>query len=1712
MSSDLRTSLEPPQLVVPRVSIDLEVHPQSSHILAFAAVSPTAAVALKYDRGDLSAALLALDDYCSEAEYVVGHNILDFDLPQLAAAAPGLRLLKKPLIDTLRLNPLAFPKNPYHHLVKHYQDGALIGGDRNDPEQDARLTLELLDEQIAALGEMNLRTPDIVLVFHWLVTKDAGNQGHDAVFRAIRGLPAPTHQHAVQCLRSFLGRGGACQVKASDLIANLDVPGWPLAYALSWLTVAGGDSAMPPWVRHRFPEASDMVRQLRDTNCRESDCQWCQESNNPRSLLKKWFGFEEFRPEPRGPDGRPLQEVIVTRALNSESLLGILPTGTGKSICYQIPALAKFEKVGALTIVISPLVALMADQVDGLRRQGVNSCTSINGLLSLPERHQALEQVRLGETAILLISPEQLRSRSVASVIQQREIGYWVIDEAHCLSKWGHDFRPDYRYIARFAKQMAGDSTLPPILCLTATAKPGVITDIVEYFKNRLGITLDYIDGGALRLNLEFSIQETNSLRKLADIAETLADRLPRNGRSGAIVYCATRSDTERVAEYLIQNGHSAEYFHAGLPPEKKREVQEQFRKGDLRIIAATSAFGMGIDKPDIRLVVHGDIPASLESYLQEAGRAGRDRDQANCVLLFDKSDVERQFGLVARSRLAQRDISAILKALSRLARRHNQNGSVVVTPGEIVQEDTDSEFTRDSATEDTRVKTAVAWLEEAKLLTRDENRVSVYPSCLKVPTLAEARQIIDAASLQPRMRKALNSIVQALFEASISKGITTDELSGVSGLKAFELRRALQDLERLRIATNDTAISAFIHYAVERSSTKRLDEISRVEKELIDVLRELYPDMQLGEWAMANLRLLSQELRNRGFRFMIPSLVEDLLRGIASDGKGEESGVGSFSVRRRSGEENVRLRLQRPWDKIVQGAALRRAGSIVLLQHLESRLEPGQKGNNLQVETTLGLLNSALEADIEIRSEAKDLSKLLDRCLLWMHEQNVIALGKGLSVFRPAMTIQLSLQQRRFTSADFEPLQIHYDEQIRQIHIMAEYAQRGIASLPDALRLVEDYFTQGEERFIATWMKGMQGLLQRQTTPDSWRAIVESLENHNQIQIVSDDREQTNVLVLAGPGSGKTRVLVHRIAYLIRVKRQEPGGILALAYNRHAASEIRSRLRELIGDECNGVTIMTCHGLAMRLIGVSFATRSENIDSKSFDQIMQEAISLLRGEGLSREEADAQRETLIRGYRWILVDEYQDIGPAEYALISAIAGRSVEDPDSRLSLFAVGDDDQNIYSFKGASVAFIRRFEEDYGAKATYLIENYRSTFNIIHAANRVIAPAAERMKSGHDIVVNRARRRARSGGELERVDMVVRGRVQVLVTGANRMMQAVAAVEELIRLSKLDIEWNWARTAVVARNWRDLHPVRSLCEAKGIPVQVADEEPVNFWRLREMQALIWWFKSLAKPMVRMLEISQWLSEKPTGTWWTLLREGLDEFHAEAGDGEVAVADLVDWLVDWGRAVRGRQTGLLLVTAHSAKGLEFDDVVILDGEWAGRGNEEDADAPRRLYYVAMTRARRSLTLMQFNAPHAILGDIVDDPVFSVQRPHVDESKLLDCYRTYQRPTLKDINIDFIGRYVANHPDVGDVEGLQAGDPVRMEMRGYQRVIVNRDGKLVGCLAEKYSPPKDVEFLEGRVYAIMSRTTADVGEKFANSIRRRQWETVIPEFVFGRKT
>ncbi|WP_291995114.1 RecQ family ATP-dependent DNA helicase [Candidatus Accumulibacter sp. ACC003] len=1712
----------PPSTVAPFkprcLSIDLEVGVQTRRIHKLAAVRGDTGETWRFDGGDLAGALHRLDALADGCSFLLGHNLIEFDRPHLLAAMPGLRLLALPAVDTLWLNPLAFPRHPYHHLVKHYQDGGLRRGQLNDPLLDAQLALEVFHDQYQALLQVNGAAPELLVAWHWLTTLDQRVPGLNSFFSTLRRRLRP-HAAEARLAMALCVDGRGCPTQAQKILDEAAQNGWSLAYALAWLSVAGGNSVMPPWVRHQFPLAAQLLRQLRDQACGNHDCPWCSEHHDATRALQRWFGFSTFRPEPAAADGRPLQQSIVEAALRGEHVLGILPTGTGKSLCYQIPALAHYENRGALTVVISPLVALMADQVAGLRARGVDSGVAINGLLSMPERADALDRVRLGDVSILIVSPEQLRNRALRKVLGQREIGGWVLDEAHCLSKWGHAFRPDYRYVGRFIREKAADGPLPPLLCLTATAKPEVIADIVGHFAEKLGVELHCFDGGSSRSNLDFAVLPTTPAEKFAHIHQLIAAELPDDGPGGAIVYCATRQSSEEVANFLVHKQLAAAHFHARLPPESKKTVQEAFIRGELRVIAATNAFGMGIDKPDVRLVIHADIPGSLESYLQEAGRAGRDQAAARCVLLYTPEDVERQFGMSARSRLNRKEIQAILRALRQLDRKKRKDGEVVATAGEILAEDEDGGFERDSATDDTRVRTAVSWLEEAHLLTREENRVQVFPSSLRVASLEQARQKCARAGLQPEYRRQLLAVVEALIGAAPDEGLSTDELMGVSGLGSERLRAALYDLERLGIASNDTALTAYLQVGVENSSRQRHERAARLEVALIDLLREQAPDLARGESSLLHLRRLSQRLRDDGHDGALPERLRQVLAGLAGDGRHEDGGVGSI-VTRRIDAETLTIRLQREWSALARTAQLRRSAAARLLEHLLDCLPGGVRGADQLAETTLGRLLAALEDDLILKSEAKETSKLLDRALLWLHEQEAIRLNKGLAVFRPAMSIHLDADRKRqFQQPDFAPLKLHYDEQVVQIHVMAEYVQRGLQAMADALRLTVDYFKLPRDEFMQRWLPEREHELTRQTTPQSWRQIVEALANPVQQAIVADDRENCNVLVLAGPGSGKTRVLVHRIAYLLRARRENPHGIIALAYNRHAAAAIRQRLQALIGKDASAVSVLTCDALAMRLVGASFVGREQAFagDGLAFDaaleKIRRQAIELLKGGGLPPEQADAQRDRLLAGFRWILVDEYQDIGPQQYELIAALAGRSSSDEDSRLNLFAVGDDDQNIYAFNGASVAFIRRFETDYAARAAHLVDNYRASAHLIEVANQLIAPAADRLKAAHPIRIARGRRKAPAGGAWSKLDPIGKGRVQILPVGRDARTQALAVINELQRLASLSTDWDWARCAVIGREWKWLLALRSGCQLLGIPVQMANEETTPFWRRRETQALLDWLHSDAGELIDAARIAAWLEQRSASPTTAMLAEAVAEYGAETGAAELPRQHFVEWLAEWGREARRRQSGLLLLTAHRAKGLEFDHVAVLDGGWGASSDrherQDDADAERRLYYVAMTRARLTLLLARLDGGQSLLDELPASPSLLRRPASALPPPAAEFSWVYQPLHPGEVDLGFAGRFAAQHPLHAALAELTPGAPLQLHWQGRRCLLRDAPGNLIGRLAASYTPPRGLSCIAARVAAVIVRYRHDGKPEYLEQARCERWEVIVPELVFA---
>jgi ATP-dependent DNA helicase RecQ len=386
----------------------------------------------------------------------------------------------------------------------------------------------------------------------------------------------------------------------------------------------------------------------------------------PEELLER-FGLQAFRPG---------QREAVQAALEGRDSLVVMPTGAGKSLCYQLPALASDwnstnpDPTRPLVVVVGPLIALMADQWRRLRDTGVRAAMLASGM---EEGHnqRALRDIEAGEVQLVLASPERFGSPAFRAALASRRVGLFVVDEAHCVAEWGHDFRPDY---LRLHGAIASLTPRPPVMAATATATPRVAGEIAA----RLGLhEWVAISSGFDRPNLVFDVVGVEGKGAVARKRATLLHALSDPQSRPAIVYCGTRKDTDEVAELLAGRGIATVAYHAGLSPERRRSAQESFMSGEAEVVVATNAFGMGIDKADVRTVAHWAVPTSLEGYYQEAGRGGRDGLPARALLLASRMDLGRLIRFNTERQTTVADVRGYVESL----RRHAEDDAVTIAP-----------------------------------------------------------------------------------------------------------------------------------------------------------------------------------------------------------------------------------------------------------------------------------------------------------------------------------------------------------------------------------------------------------------------------------------------------------------------------------------------------------------------------------------------------------------------------------------------------------------------------------------------------------------------------------------------------------------------------------------------------------------------------------------------------------------------------------------------------------------------------------------------------------------------------------------------------------------------------------------------------------------------------------------------------------------------
>ena len=1756
--------------------IDLEVDPKTDKPFKIGAFRPDSGLffekAFRGEKG-FHAALCEMAHLTSGLKWLMGHNILGHDLKYLKAVVPEAAWLKLPVIDTLWLSPLAFPQNPYHRLIKNHK---IISSEINSPLADCHACWQLFQDQCTAFGKIKAEKPEEFALWTALSDIPLPYRLSDDIMIPKRDT-SPDVKKLIDTIWLMMqdnndqGRLKVCRTRFLELmktdIHNPDI--YPsLGYALSWLKVSGGNSVLAPWVRHQFPETARLIAELRDHDCGSTECRYCQDTLNPEAQLQRYFKLPTFR-DVKGFDGG--QRAVVQSGMKGLHTLAVLPTGGGKSLCYQLPALNRYYRNGGLTIIVSPLQSLMKDQLDGLEKKGATCAAMLNGLVEVVERAQILDKIALGDIGILFVAPEQFRNTSFINAISQRQINGWVFDEAHCLSKWGHDFRPDYLYAVKFiAEHSKNNGTVAPVSCFTATAKPDVLADITNHFREEAGIEFRQFIGDNERDNLFYDVLEISDGLKKQKINELLHRELDHQS-GGAVVFVGRRKSAETYSNYLKEQGWACEHFHAGLGNNEKADIQNQFIGGSLRVIVATNAFGMGVDKSDVRLVIHAEITGSLENYLQEAGRAGRDQEDAKCVLLYDGKDVDTQFSISKMSQIELRDLKSVWKKvgwLNQAAYGKDHCGEIVATGGEILR-DTEEymSFDSDDRQADTKVKTVLAWLERADLLERKENQTRILPARSGRLNLDEALAIIEKNKFSKRISEIYQTIAEIVFKAPEDAPLSTDDLVQATACSFTELRGHLKKLEELGILTNDTHMTVILRTDNIKPADKRLAQVIAWEEKLWQILKNEIPEADQGIWQNLSLSAVCHQMHEVGLETN-PAEIKLLMQSLADDKAAERTNSsGSFQIR-DVGNNLLKIRFKNPksdsWENLQNNAELRRNIGLCLLPFLMAKTN-GVRQKDVMVETRMGELVQQLADDlvlsVQIPADRREL--LLRQTLLFMHKQGIIKLNHGMTILRHAMTITPNPKalsaKRQYLAEDYKPLSIFYGEKRFQIHVMQEYALRALKNLTEGLNLVRDYFGLEEKNFKNKWFKGRLKELDEPASPQTLREITDGL-NEMQKAVVTDQSD-SNRLILAGPGSGKTRVIVHRVAYLLRVQHVPASAIIVLTFNRLAAQEVKRRLFGLVGPLAAAVTVMTYDGMAMRLLGVRFDSNNREYGKSQFKEWCRQAAAMLSDDLENDDGNDETRERIMAGFRYILVDEYQDISEEHYRLVSALAGRKRAEED-KLTILAVGDDDQNIYAFNGTSNEYIHRFQKDYGvAQPDYLTYNYRSTQYIISAANSVINGMTGRLKTLHPIVINPERQTQPNGGVWAATDSERQGRVRhISLPFGSSNIQAQAVITEIGRLKTLS-EVAWNEIAVLSRHNASLKPLQAWCEQNGIPYFLSADKSskIKLRHTREFVRLIDGVEKQTEGFTSQA-FAELISEqvkKSGGSWCVWFRQLQTDFLneyplqdeklpeksdnlAESREAEIQASPIEDngssengsgtvnryspaflksWLYEYiGDEHETRSEGIFLGTAHAVKGLEFKHVFILDGGWQGVD-----EAEQRLYYVAMTRAIETLTLLQTTPEHPWVAKLPDDienvaQIFTELPELNTEYRRLAAYRNTaaegETDSKSDLDIDFI----VCHNNVETVRQrlfaaakLKKDDPLEMKRTEDGRYIfLSDDIEVARTVKLPPLPTKTTAYAN----TFRVRYLDEVGESFRQRIPEKigtkkleKWTLVIPMLV-----
>jgi ATP-dependent DNA helicase RecQ len=1506
-------------------------------------------------------------------KYICGHNIINHDLKYLHESMINAGITDLKVIDTLYLSPLLFPSRPYHHLLK---DDKLQTEELNNPLNDSKKAKDLFFDEVAAFNQLDDTLKKIL--FKLLGTE----KGFQAFFEYLNfGLNRETDINGL-IRQKFTGK--ICSNSALGRIVQEHPV--ELSYCLSLINSANRYSISPPWVIKSYPEVERIMHLLRNNPC-ITGCEYCNIALDPHRGLEHIFGFSSFKEF----NGKPLQEEAVKAAIDNKSILVVFPTGGGKSLTFQLPALMSGNNGKGLTIVISPLQSLMKDQVDNLENAGITDAVTVNGLLDPIERSKALERVQDGSASILYISPESLRSKTIERLLLGRKIDRFVIDEAHCFSSWGQDFRVDYLYIGEFIKNLQTNKNIQdsiPVSCFTATAKLKVIEDIRSYFKDKLSLDLEVFSTGTARTNLTYNVFENKTedekYNKLRDLIDSK--------NCPAIVYVSRTQRAYKISEKLNKDGFNAKPYHGKMDVREKTSNQNAFMAGEVQIIVATSAFGMGVDKKDVGMVIHYDISDSLENYVQEAGRAGRDEKMtADCFVLYNEDDLGKHFALLNQNKLSIKEIKQVWKAIKEITKfRSKLSNSALEIAKKAGWDDNIKEL-------ETRVTTAIAALEEAGYVKRGQNEPRIFANSILAKNAQDAIDRINSSARfgADQKGKAIR-IMKNLISARSRKNATDEEaesrvdyMADNLGIVKAEVFKILNLLREEKILADTKDLTAFIKAGDHKiQSVKITESFLIIEKILLS---------ELGEQEKTfNLKEINENISKSGCQDTSTKKIKTILNFWA---------IKNW-IKRQNLENSknlVSIVPIRTKEVLLDKINRRHWLSKYIIEYLYTKVinEKAPDSGEIPVEFSVIELKDAYERSNEL-FKVNITADDVEDSLFYLSRIEALKIEGGFLVIYNKLTIEkIEDNKTQYKKENYRKLEEFYENKVEQIHIVGEYARRMIEDYQSALQFVEDYFKLNYNIFLNQYFKGSrQQEIKRNLTPAKFRQLFGSL-SPTQLNIIKDQASKY-IVVAAGPGSGKTKVLVHKLASLLLMEDVKHEQLLMLTFSRAAATEFKKRLIELYGNAANFIEIKTFHSYCFDLLGkVGTLDKSPAIIKATIEKI---------------KKGDVEISKITKVV--LVIDEAQDMDSDEYDLINLLIEKNED-----LRVIAVGDDDQNIFSFRGSDSKYMTQLIIEKKAVVYELVDNYRSKSNLVEFSNQFAKSISQRLK----------------------VNPIV---AKTLENGSIRIVKYDCDNLETPVVNDICTTDLTGTTCVLTKtNEKALH-ISGLIQKNGLKARLIQEnDGFKLINLLEVRTII--------DILKREEDSPSISDDK----WELLNNEIFRKYSQSSNLGICKNILREFALSNSRIkyksdlevficesepedfMECDSETIMVSTMHKSKGREFDNVFIMLENF-----DISKESEKRLLYVAMTRTKQNLAI-HYNS--SFLGNIKTEGLIRLE----DMNSYLPPEKLTLHLSLSEVNLGYFG-YVQNR-----IVKMYSGEVLKIN----NECCMNNNGEIVLKFSKSFS-------------------------------------------------